>query len=123
MSIGKAGLLVPKSQLAVGGSLDILVENNLPIALGSDTTRSRILHSAYCAFDGRLHRTILESPVAVGTESTVLQHKVVGIAERLLAGNVAIHQPKVMRMPTQVFTIEFGIVNPSMQILLLNMNG
>ena len=95
--IGKAGLLVPKSQLAVGG-VDILVENNLPIALGSDTTRSRILHSAYCAFDGRLHRTVFESPVAVGTESTVLQHKVVGIAERLLAGNVAIHQPKVMRM-------------------------
>ena len=111
MSIGKTSFLVPESQFAVGGSLDILIEDNLPITLGSDTTCPRILHAAYRTFDGGLHRAVLESPVAVGAERAIFQYKVVGIAERLLAGDVTVHQPKIMRMPAQVFAVEFGIVD------------
>ena len=82
--------------------LDILVKDNLSVALGGDTTCSRILYSAYRTFDGGLHRTVLESPVTVGAERASLQHEVVGIAERLFAGNVTVHQPEIVRMPASI---------------------
>ena len=39
------------------------------------------------------------------------RYEVVGIAERLLTGYMAIHQPEIVRMPAEIFAAEFRIVD------------
>ena len=56
-------------------------------------------------------RGVFESAVAVGAEGAVLEHQVVGIAERLLARDMAVYQPKVTRVPPQVLSVELRVVD------------
>src|SRR5699024_4587553 len=106
-----ASTFVPKFQFAIARSFNIPVDNNLAVAFGGNAARARIFHSAYRTFDSRPHRTVFKSTVAVRTESAVLQYEVMGITQRLLAGDVAIHEAQVARVPAKVFAVQLGIVN------------
>ena len=61
--------------------------------------------------DVGLDGAVLEDSVAHAVEGAVLEHEVVDIAEKLLAGEVATHESHVLGMPGEVFAIELGVVD------------
>ena len=58
-----------------------------------------------------MESAVFERTVTVGAEGAVLEDQIVGIAERLLAGNMAIDESQVSRMPSELFAVEFRIIN------------
>ena len=54
---------------------------------------------------------ILEDTVAEGVEGAVLQHKVVGIAQQLLAQEVAVDESHVFRVPGQVLAVKVRVAD------------
>lgn len=104
-------MFVPQLQFAVGGSLDVLVEDDLAVAFGRNAPGARVFHAAYRAVDGGLDGAAFEGKVAVVGHHAVFHHQVGGVAKRLRARNLAIHQAQVLGVPAQVFAVEFGVVD------------
>ena len=53
----------------------------------------------------------MTAEMCIRDRGAILQYEVVGIAERLLTGYMAIHQPEIVRMPAEIFAVEFRIVD------------
>ena len=97
--------------LAVGGLPDILVDGDGADAVGDDMPASGILDVLYVPANVGVHVAILKDAVARLVEGAVLQHHVVGVAEQLLAREVAVHQPHVPGVPGQVLAVEDAVTD------------
>ena len=89
----------------------ILVDGDGAYRVGNDVSAGGILDILDMSADVGLHVRIFKDTVAVGSEGTVLDHQVVGIAEELLACQLAVHQPYVLRVPSQILAVEVGVAD------------
>ena len=87
---------MPLCYLAVGRLLDVLVNGDAADVVGDDGACAGIFDFCYRADDGCVDVGILEDAVAVSTESAVLKHQLLGIAQRLLTSDVASYESHVL---------------------------
>ena len=89
----------------------MLVDGHRADAVGRDVAARRVLDVLDVTADVGLDGGILEHAVAGLVERAVLQHQAVGVAQQLLAGQVAVHQPYVLRVPGQILAVKLGVVD------------
>ena len=87
----------PELDDAVGWLLDVLIDGDAANLIGDDQAGGRVLDVGHLAFDVGAQRGIFKHAVAVLAERAVLNHQVVGIAQHLLSGDMAVHQTQVSR--------------------------
>lgn len=78
--------------LAVGRLLNVLVDYYFAYAVCHDFARCRVLYALDVSADVCLEGGIFEGAVAFGVEGAILKHEVLGIAQRLLARDVAVDE-------------------------------
>ncbi len=89
----------------------MVVDDDLPKAVGHDASRLRIFHTLDVATDVCLYGRLLEGTVALGIKGAVFEYEILGIAERLLARDVTVDQTQTAGMPSEVLAMEFGVVD------------
>ena len=102
---------VPEFDYAVGRSLDVPVYRHRADAVRHDAAGHRILYVGDASADVGMDGAVLKGTVTVLAEGAVLQDKIMGIAERLLAGDVAVDQTQIPRMPAEILSIQFRVVD------------
>ncbi len=70
----------------------MVVDDDLPEAVGHDASRLRIFHTLDVATDVCLHGGLFKGTVALGIKGAVFEHEILSIAERLLARDVTVDQ-------------------------------
>ena len=86
--------------LTVGRLLYVLVDYHFAYAVCHDAARCGVLYALDVSANVRLEGGVFEGAVAFGVEGAVLKHQVLGVAQRLLARDVAVDQSQSARMPT-----------------------
>ena len=71
--------------------------------------RRRVLDVGDMSADVGLHVAVFEDAVAQRVEGAALEHEVVGIAEQLLAREVAVDEAHVLGVPGQILAVELGV--------------
>ena len=61
--------------------------------------------------DGSLDGTLLESEVGILRKSAILKDEIFAITEGLCAGDMTADEAKIFRVPAEVFSFKFGVVN------------
>ena len=97
--------------LAVGRLLNVLVDYYFAYAVCHDFARCRVLYALDVSAYVRLESGIFEGSVAFGVEGAVLKHQILGVAQRLLARDVAVDQSQSARMPTEKLAVELRVVH------------
>ena len=69
------------------------------------------------ADDGGTDGRILKRQVGIGCERAVLQHQILAVAEGLRAGYTTTHEPEVLGVPTEVFGMDFGVIDSAVAAL------
>lgn len=90
---------------AVCRSLDVLIQSYGPDGIGYDVAGYRVLDVGDGSADVGLEGGIFKCPVAGRVESAVLEHEVAGIAQRLFSGDMAVDQPEVAGVPSEIFPV------------------
>lgn len=98
---------LPHLHPAIRGLPHMLINSDAPDAVGDDVAGGWVLDVFDMAADVCLDGGIFEYAVAGGIEGAVLEHEAIDIAKQLLAGEVAVHQPHVLRVPGQIFAVDF----------------
>ena len=98
-------LILVGSDDAVSGGFDVLVKNELANAAGMNMTGAGILNRDDVALDSSLYGRVLQGKIGIGAKGTVLKDKILCVAERLAAGNMAANQLKVAGMPAQELSV------------------
>ena len=78
--------------LAVGRLLYVLVDYHFAYAVSHDAARCGVLYALDVSADVRLEGGVFEGSVAFGVEGAVLKHQILGVAQRLLARDVAVDE-------------------------------
>ena len=98
-------LILIGSDDAVGGGLDVLVKNKLADAAGVDVAGTGVLDGNDVALDGSLYGRVFQGKIGIGAEGAVFKDKILGVAERLTAGNMAANQLEASGMPAKEFAV------------------
>ena len=96
---------------AIGRRQDVLVDGDGTDAVGRDVAGRGVLDVRDAAAYVGLQGGIFERTIARGVERAVFQHEAVRVAQGLFAGDVAVHQAQVARMPAQVFAVQLRVVD------------
>ncbi len=96
---------------AVVGLADVLVDGDAADAIGDDVTAGGILDVFDVSADVGIHGGVLKHTVALGIEGAVFENQTIYIAEQLLASEMTAHEAHVLRVPSQIFTVEDGVVD------------
>ena len=96
---------------AVVGLFHVLVDGDAADAVCHDMSARGVLEMLKMSADVGIDMTVFKHAVARFVEGTVLEHQIVGIAQELFANEVTIHQAYILRVPGQVFTVEYGVVD------------
>lgn len=90
----------------------VLVIGHGTDVVGNDTSGDRVLDVGYRAlYPGIDVCAVLEDPVAGSVEGAVLQNDVIGITEQLLTTEMTADEAHVLRVPCQILTVEFRVVD------------
>ena len=79
----------------VGRLLDVFIYRDRAYGVGGDASRCRIFDVCYSSTYVGIDRRIFKGPVTRRVKRAILKHKVMRIAQWLLAGYMAIDQPQV----------------------------
>ena len=107
--IGKTGTLVTETDFTIGRSLDVLIYGYGTEFDSHNASRHRVLDVSYGTANVVMQRAVFNGTVAVRSERTVFQYKVVCIAKRLLARDVTVHETEVSGVQAKVFAIQLRI--------------
>ncbi len=77
---------------AVGRAFDVLIDDDFTDGIGHYVSCSGIFDAFYMPSYVRFHAGILEGAVAASVKGTFLQHEVVGVAQWLLAADMAVYE-------------------------------
>ena len=102
---------VPWSSLAydaVGRLAYVFVDGHRADAVCNDEARRGVLYVFDVSLYVGMYGGIFESAVACGVERAVLKHQVLGIAQRLFACYVAVYEPQILRVPSQILAVELS---------------
>ena len=96
----------------IGGGFLVLIDNNLTdLATDNDVARCGVLDTMNRAIDSSVDGAVLEGEVAVSAHSAVLHDKVFAVAEGLLASDMTTDETEILAIPTEVFSIDFRIID------------
>ena len=107
----KTSQFVPKFQFTISRCFEILVQDDCPETFGNNAPRAGILHAVNRAFNRCFHTAVFKSEVSVLRHCTIFHDQIMCIAKWLCARNPAIYQTQVFRMPAQIFSVQFGIID------------
>jgi hypothetical protein len=85
---------------------NILINSNTTDGIGNNVSTGGIFDMLDMSTDISFNGGIFKHAVASCIDGTILEYKVLGIAEKLLTSQVAIHKAHILRMPSQILTIE-----------------
>ena len=86
--------------LTVGRLLDVLVDYHFAYTVCHDAARCGVLYALDLSANVSLEGGLVERAVAFGVDVAVLNHQVLGVAQWLLARDVAVAESQSARMPS-----------------------
>ena len=96
---------------AVCWCFDVIINDDFSNTVDGDGACSWIFYADDVSFYIALHTAIFEREVSILSESAVFEHEVFAIAERLCASDVAAHEAQIARVPCEVFSIDFTVID------------
>ena len=90
---------------------NVLVDGDRAYRVGIDVSARWVLDVLDVSTDIGLNVGVFENTVAGSIEGAVLEYQLVGIAQQLYASQMAVHQSDVLRVPSQVLTINQRVVD------------
>ena len=96
---------VPDGDDTIVGLPDVLVNSNRPDGVCLDMPAGRILDVLNVSADVGLDGCVLKNTVAGLVEAAVLEDEVLGVAQQLLANQVAVDQPDVLGVPAKILSV------------------